>query len=112
MLRTGNSRQYPARDLPVTANPAVTPGHVRVIRCRVVLIELYVIQESGPRITAFDKVVAENAIFRKTAAQYLLEGIHLIESRADDRTLAENILVDVAYRARVWINARIATPEP
>src|SRR5581483_1889691 len=99
-------------DLPVTTNPAVTPSNIRIIRCRIILVELYITQQAGARIAAFYQVVAENAVFRKTSAQCPLEGIHVIDSLTNKRTFAESILIYVRHSACVRINAYFSAPEP
>src|SRR6185437_4445258 len=110
-LRTGHARQYPAGDLPVTANPAVTPGHIGCIGRRIVFVELHIAQQTGTCITAFYKVVAENAVLRKMPTECPLKSIHVIDPFADERAFAENVLVNVRHSTRVRINARFATPE-
>src|SRR2546430_12470574 len=52
-LFRSHARQYPPGDLPVTPNPAVTPGHVCVIPRRIILVELHVAQQTGSCITSF-----------------------------------------------------------
>ncbi len=55
-----------------------------------------------------DQIVAEDCILRKTAGHRLFKGIHVIDSFPDKRSLLENVLIDVRYRARVRVNPHVA----
>ena len=64
--------------------------------------------QGRPGIAAFQQVVTENEIFRKTPIDGLPKGVHIVDALADERPLAENILVDVRHLAGVGIDARLA----
>jgi hypothetical protein len=90
----------------------VPPGDVRFVGSWVLLIELYIAQQRRTGITTFYEIVAEDAIFRKTPVQRLLDGIYFVDSFANERTFTESILVNVGHGASVGIDARFAAPEP
>ena len=56
--------------------------------------------------------MAEHAVLGEAAAERALEGVDVVDALADERALAEEVLVDVGDRARVGIDARLAGEEP
>ena len=57
---------------------------------------------------ALDQVVTDDTVLGKTSAQRLLEGLSVVDALADERTLAEHVLVDVRHRTCVRVDARLA----
>src|SRR3546814_19123156 len=64
--------------------------------------------QAGPRIAAFEQVVAQDPVVGEAAVERLLECGDLVDPLADERALAEQVLVHVGHRARVRIDARLA----
>ena len=75
---------------------------------RVILIQMHVAQQAGTHITAFQQVVAENAILGKAIVQPPLERVHLIDALADKRAFTEHVLVDVRDGTGIRVDARLA----
>jgi hypothetical protein len=92
---TRDSRQEPARKLPIAPDPAVTAAQVRAVARRVFLVELHIAQQCRARIAAFEQVVAKDAVLREAIGKRRLERIDVVDSLADERTLAEHVLVHV-----------------
>ncbi|HEU5294570.1 MAG TPA: hypothetical protein VFU71_07265, partial [Burkholderiaceae bacterium] len=86
--------------------------HVCVVSRRRFLNQLDVADQGAASVGAFEKVVAEHAVLRQTPAEHMLERIHIVDALSDERSLAEQILVDVADGARVRVDAGIAAEEP
>src|SRR3990172_11412433 len=107
----GRAGQQPPGDLPVAADPTVTPAHVGTEAHRIALVELDVSDKSRPRVAAFQEVVAEDQILGEAAAKRALEGVHVEDALAGERPLAEDVLVDVGDGARVGVDARLAAEE-
>ena len=61
---------------------------------------------------AFQEVVAEDQVFWESAVQNALEGVDFVDALADERTFAEQVLVDIRYGARIGINAGLAAEQP
>ncbi len=101
----------PAGKLPIAANPAVAAAHVGAVASRIVLVQRHIAQQPGAGVTSFEKVMAEDAVLGKSAAQSLLEGLNVIDSLADERPFAEDILVDIRGDTRVRVDARFPTIE-
>ena len=59
-------------------------------------------------VAALEKIVAEDQVLREAPADGLREGVHVVDALADERALAEEILVDVGDLPRVGIDARFA----
>src|SRR3546814_4438711 len=97
--------------LPVAADPAVPALDVQRIAARVVLVQLHVADQAGPRIAAFEQVVAQDPVVGEAAVERLLECGDLVDPLADERALAEQVLVHVGHRARVRIDARLRSEE-
>ena len=75
------------------------------------LVDLNIGQQARARVTALDQVMAEDGVVREARGHRALEGIHLVDALADERSLAEYILVHVGNRARVGVDAGIATEQ-
>jgi hypothetical protein len=74
----------------------------------VILEHLDVAEQPGARIAALQKIVTENPILGESAVERLLECVDVIDALADERALADPILVDVGNGARVRIDTGIA----
>jgi hypothetical protein len=59
-------------------------------------------------VTAFQQVVAEDAVFREAAGQRLLEGCDVVDALADEGAFLERILIDIGHRPGVRVDARLA----
>jgi 3',5'-cyclic AMP phosphodiesterase CpdA len=55
--------------------------------------------------------MAQDPVVRKAPAQRLLEGVDVVDALADERALAEQVLVDIRDGARVGIDARLAAEQ-
>ena len=108
----GTARRYsppqPAGQLPVAANPAVPPAHIRAVAGGMVLDQQHVAQQSGAGITAFEKVVAQDSVLGEASAKRMLEGIDVVNPLADERALAEHVLIDIRDGARIRVDAWLA----
>ena len=98
----------PSHDLPVAAHPAVFPPAVGTEVRRVIVDELDIGNEAGPRIGAFDQIVAEQGVFRKAALQHLAQRIHFIDTFAGKDAFAEKILIHVRDGVRVDIESGLS----
>jgi hypothetical protein len=96
------------RDLPIAANPAVTPVDVHVVAGRKFLVEFHVAHEGGAGMTRFQQIVAENGVLRETSGHGALEGVHIVNALCRYTSLPENILIHVGHFPRVGIDARVA----
>ncbi|MDT4803918.1 hypothetical protein FQZ97_366840 [compost metagenome] len=110
-VRFRRPRQKPRQQLPVAANPAVPAFHVGAVARRVFLVQLHVAEQAGARIAALDQVVAEDAVVGKAAFQRLLEGVHRVDALADERAVAEQVLVDVRDGAGIGVDAGVAAEQ-
>ena len=94
------------------ANEETTPDDEALLRlAQQRTEELNVAHEARPGIASLEQIVAEDAIFRKAAAERALERIDVVNPLADERALAEKILVDVGHGARIRVNARLAAAQ-
>ena len=111
-VETGNPWQQPRRNLPVPANPAVPPVHVRAIARGIVLVQLHVGEQPRTRVAPFQQVVAEDAVLGEAPVERLLEGIDFVDALADERTFLEPVLVDVGDRVRIRVDTGVAPVQP
>src|SRR5208282_6077478 len=103
--RARNPRQQPPHQLPIPANPTVAAAHVRVILRRIFLVQLHIAQQPRPRVAPFQKIVAEYPVLGETPLQRPLERIDVINPLANERTLAEQVLVNVGDNASIRVDA-------
>ena len=108
VLRGRRPRQQPRQQLPVAANPAMPSAHVGTVAGRVFLEQLHVAEQARACVATLDQVVAEDAVFRKAAIQRALERVDRVNALADERALAEHVLIDVRNHLRVRVDAGIA----
>ena len=72
---------------------------------------MHLAEQARPGESAFDKVVTENAVVRKTGAGGTLEGVHVVDALADEGPLAEQVLVHVGHASGIGVDARFATEQ-
>ena len=53
------------------------------------------------------RVVAEDAVFREAPVEGALERVDVVDPLADVRALTEEVLIDIRYRARIGVDARL-----
>ena len=106
----GDARQQPACNLPIPANPAMAPAHVRAVAGRIFLVQLHIAQQPRPRVAPFQKIVAEDPVLGKAPVECPLERIDIIDPLADERAFVKEVLVNVGDGARIRVDARL-TPE-
>src|SRR5437870_6019336 len=111
-LRVGNARQQPRQNLPVASNPAMPPDGVDLVARRIFLVKCHVAYQPAACVDRFQQVVAQDSIFRKTAGQRALKSIDVINAFADERALAEKVLINIRDGAGVGIDPDIARVQP
>src|ERR1019366_10204850 len=89
-------------------NPTMAPAHVGAIARRVFLVHLDPREQTAAAVAALHQIVTEDSVVRKTPFQRLLEGIHIVDDLADERTFSEQVLVYVRHGARIRVDARLA----
>src|SRR5262245_3153567 len=98
---TGHPSAQPGEKLPVAADPAMLPTDVSVIPRRKVVEELRVIEQTAPRVVAFDEVVAEDVVLRKGGSGRRLEGIDVVDTLAGEAADPKEIHVGVRSGRRI-----------
>ena len=111
-VETGHAPPQPSHKLPVAADPATTAGHVGAVARGILLVQFHVAQQPGTRVTPFQKIVAQDAILGKAPLECTLERVDVVDPLADERAFVEDVLIDVRDRARVRVDARLATVQP
>src|SRR5438128_11192121 len=111
-LRVGNARQQPRQNLPVASNPAMPPDGVDFVARRIFLVKCHVAHQTAAGVDRFQQVVAQNSILRKAAGQCAPESIDVINAFADERALAEKILINIRDSAGVGIDSDFAGVQP
>ena len=107
--RARNTRQQPARKLPIPADPAVPPGHVRGVAVGIFLVQMHIAQQARTRIAAFEKIVAQDPVLRKAPAHRPFERIDIVDALADERAFAKQVLVHIRDGTRIRIDARLGS---
>ncbi len=79
---------------------------------RVLLVQLHVADQRGSRVAALEQVVTQDPVLGKAAGEGVLERVDVVDSLADERSLAEDVLVDVGDGARIGVDARVARMQP
>jgi hypothetical protein len=100
--------EQPEQDLPVAPHPAVLPAHVGDHARRIVVDDLDVADQRGPRVKAFEEVVGQQRVLRDSVAEGGEEGIDVVEPLPRVDALAEEILVRVGHRGGVRVDAGVA----
>jgi hypothetical protein len=62
----------------------MAPAHISMITSRKILKQLHVADEGRSRIAAFEQIVAQDSVLRKSSAYGALESIHIVDSFADE----------------------------
>src|SRR5208282_5820594 len=109
--RARNPRQQPRYKLPIPTNPTAAAAHVRAILRRIFLVQLHIAQQPRPRVAPFEKIVAEYPVLGETPLQRPLERIDIIDPLANERTLSEQILVNVGDNASIRIDAWLTSEQ-
>src|SRR6266576_1224037 len=94
-LRVANTRQQPRQNLPVASNPTMPSDGVDLVARRIFLVKCHVAHQTAAGVDRFQQVVAQDSILRKAVSQRALEGIDVINAFADERALAEKVLINV-----------------
>ena len=89
----------------------MVPFGIGAVAGGVFLIDLDVAGQAGARIAPLDEVMTQNAVCRQAILQRALEGIHGIDALADERAIAEQILIDIGNGACVRVDPCIATEQ-
>ena len=75
-------------------------------------VEFHVADQGGAGVARFQQIVAENGVLRKASGHGSLEGVHIVNSFADERAFLEKILIHVGHLPRVRIDAGLAGEKP
>ena len=86
----------------------MSPIDVHAVAGRIFFVEFYVADESAAGVTRFQQVVTQHSVLREAPGQGPLEGIYVVNSFADKRAFAENILIYVGHRPGIGIDSRVA----
>ena len=93
----------PADNLPVATRPAVMAFGVVDIVGGVVVEQLEVVDQSAADVASLDQVVAQNQVLGECAFQHLLEYLQVVDTLSAERTLVENVLIQLERCRRVDI---------
>ncbi len=74
----------------------------------IVVDDFDVADQPGPRVCAFDQVMAEQGIARKAVLEYAAQGLDFVDSLAGEYAFALQVLVDVGGRTRVDVESGLA----
>ncbi len=85
---------------------------VAAVAGRIVFDQLHVGEQTRSCMAAFEQVVAENFVFREARAKRFFERIYFVDALTDERSLTEQVLVNVRRSSRVGINPRFAAAQP
>ena len=86
----------------------MSPVRLADDRCGLLFDQLDVGHQRRPGVSAFQQVVAENEILRKTPFDRGAKSVDVVDPLADERAFSEQVLVDVRDFARVGINPRFS----
>ncbi len=100
-------RKQPWQKLPVAACPAMVARDVDIVAGRIILDHLHIADQSGTGIAAFQKVVAEERVFRHAALQRGLEGVDVVKALAGEGAFAKQVLIGVGHSKDIRIDAAI-----
>ena len=75
---------------------------------RVIINDSDVADQPGPRIRAFDKIVAQKRVRGEPFSQYSLESVDFIDSFTCEAALAKKVLIDVGDRVRVDVKSGLS----
>src|SRR5207248_6957174 len=108
-LRGGNARQQPRQNLPVASNPSMPPDSVNLVARRIFFVKCHVAYQTAAGVDRFQQVVTQDSIFRKAAGQRALKSIDVIHAFADERALAEKVLIILRDGVVVVIDTHVAS---
>ncbi len=100
--------QYPGKQLPVTAHPAMRTRRSHLGVRRKILKQLDVRHQAAAGEQSFEKVMAQHRIDRNAITEHRLPGTDVVESLAGEQPLAKYILVEVGERGGVGVHAAAA----
>jgi hypothetical protein len=106
-VRPGDARGQPVEELPVAADPAVLAARVGEVARRIVVVDLDVGRQPGPRVVPLDQVVREQGVLGEAPVRRPLEGIDVVDPLPGEASLAVEVLVDVGHRRRVGVDSRM-----
>ena len=104
----GNAIAQPGSNLPVAAYPAVAAVHIDQQPRGNSFEQFHVVDQAAAGEAAFDQVVAQQAVFGKTAFACRLEGLHVVDPFADETALPKQVVIEIAGLERIGIDSRIA----
>ncbi len=104
---TGIGREQPWQQLPVAARPAVVARNVDIVAGRIIFHHLDIADQRGAGIAAFQKVVAEERVFRHAALERRLEGVDVVKALAGEGAFAKQVLIGVGHGKDIRIDAAI-----
>ena len=107
-LQRGNAIAQPGSNLPVAAYPAVAAVHIDQQPRGNSFEQFHVVDQAAAGEAAFDQVVAQQAVFGKTAFAGRLEGLHVVDPFADETALPKQVVIEIAGLERIGIDSRIA----
>jgi len=76
----GTRGQQPVRDLPVAADPAMAPLHVRDVARRIAFVQFDIAEQAGAHVTAFQQIVTQDAVFRQAFLQREFERVDIVDA--------------------------------
>ena len=85
----------------------MSPAGLNGVTGRMLFNEIDIGHQRRTRIATFQQIVAENEILRKASIDGLTKRIHIVDALADERTLAEYILIDVRDFPCIRIDTRL-----
>src|SRR5690606_10817160 len=92
---------------PVAARPAMMARNVDIVAGRIIFHHLDIADESRAGIAAFEKVMAEQRVFRDAAFQRRLESIDVVKALAGEGAFAEQVLIGVGHGKDIRIDTAI-----
>ncbi len=105
-------REEPEEDLPVAPHPAMLTARVGEDVGRVVVHQLHVGGERGPRVEPLEQVVREERVLRGATVDALPEGVDVVEPLSREDPFAEEVLVGVRDGRGVRVDAGMAGVDP
>src|SRR5438876_991891 len=85
---------------------------VELVARGIFLVKCHVAYQTAAGVDRFQQVVTQDSIFRKAASQRALKSIDVINAFADERALAEKVLINIRDGAGVGIDPDVARVQP